>query len=106
VSEHPHFEVSEGMMTDARVKDHNAFLAAQKMAEEAKTAETGRCIQGEPVFYMEYDVPLVPGHIYSDMGRKEFRLSGLCEYHFDMFFAEEDHASRRVMGGKPKWMDE
>lgn len=44
---------------------------AQRMAEEAKIADTGLCIYGEPVFYLENPEALVEGHIYSDEGIRE-----------------------------------
>jgi hypothetical protein len=42
-----------------------------------------RCINGEKVFFVEYHKALMPGHIYSRLGRKEFGISGCCEFHFD-----------------------
>ncbi len=69
----------------------------EKMAAEAKqiyaeqgTAGTGLCIEGEPVFYLETDQALAPGHIYSQKGVDEYHISKACEFHFDEWFKEED----------------
>lgn len=53
----------------------------KEAAEKAK--DIGRCIEGEAIFWHEYHRALAPGHIYSEAGRNEFRISRLCEYHFD-----------------------
>lgn len=73
-----------------------ALEHAKEMASMAGDwHETGRydavCIQGEPVFYMDYYKALVPGHIYSDLGMDEFKISRACEYHFDEWFDEPDN---------------
>jgi hypothetical protein len=47
-----------------------------------------RCIKGEKVFVVDDVMARIPGHIYSEMGKKEFSISGCCEYHFDEMFAE------------------
>lgn len=48
------------------------------------------CFEGEPVFYDEDTFPSVPGQIYSQLGLKEFGISGWCEYHFDVFFGDPE----------------
>ena len=62
---------------------------AKQLAEEATEHVTGRCLEGEPVFWMEYYRALVPGHIYSANGRAEFGITRYCEYHYDKFFDED-----------------
>ncbi len=51
-------------------------------AKDDPTYDT-RCIAGELVFYYPYDYGLMPGHIYSEVGVDEFKISGSCEFHFD-----------------------
>lgn len=88
------------------IAERDIFMLDQAtaMAERAKTAETGTCtICEQKVFFLDHDVPLVAGHIYSEGGRAEFKISGSCEHCFDMAFAEADDKCRRVIGGKPLW---
>jgi hypothetical protein len=55
-----------------------------------------RCYMGgEQVFYnpvSKYDEQKAsgPGHIYSETGLREYRLSGACEYHFDELAQEAE----------------
>jgi len=58
-------------------------------AIEAGTLET-KCIAGEAVFYYPYSHGLMPGHIYSELGIYEYRISRSCEYHFDEWTAEPE----------------
>jgi hypothetical protein len=61
--------------------------------------KTKRCLEGEPVFYYGGDHARDPGHIYSEAGSREFRISGLCEFHFDLFTAEpEDEEGGQEQG--------
>lgn len=53
-------------------------------------SENEKCVQKEAVFYLPYHKALLPGHIYSEMGLREFKISHCCEYHFDEWFKEED----------------
>ena len=46
------------------------------------------CIEGEVMLFHEYDRALIPGHIYSEAGVREAKISGSCEYHFDRWFKE------------------
>lgn len=47
-----------------------------------------RCINGEKVFYVPTDKAYMPGHIYSEEGMREYKISKCCEYHFDKWFEE------------------
>lgn len=49
-----------------------------------------KCIQGEKLVYLPDTEARGPGHVYSDEGLHEFRISGCCEYHFDLWFKEKD----------------
>lgn len=60
------------------------------MATQASSAQTMKCLHGEPVFYWPYTKGLVPGHIYSEAGIAEARISGCCEYHFDSMFPDSE----------------
>jgi hypothetical protein len=57
-----------------------------------------RCYMGgEQVFYQpvsKFDEQKAsgPGHIYSETGLREYRLSGACEYHFDQLAEEPPQA--------------
>ena len=51
------------------------------MKPSMKLIEQGICFQCE--------LPAMP-RCYSDAGRREFRISGLCEKCFDGLFAEEE----------------
>lgn len=55
-------------------------------------AVSSKCMHGgESVLFFEADKAYGPGHIYSEAGVREFRISNCCEYHFDeMFQAEEE----------------
>lgn len=57
-----------------------------ELREEAEHLFTKRCIEGEPMVYIECDRAVGPGHIYSHKGIAEARISGVCEYHFDKWF--------------------
>lgn len=58
---------------------------------EAAGARGACCIFGEPVFYLHGDQALIPGHIYSIDGVREFqKISRCCEFHFDAMFAVAD----------------
>lgn len=57
---------------------------------EEKEDYTHRCIAGEKVFYYDWPHGLIPGHIYSETGMDEFKISRSCEYHFDFWFKEEE----------------
>lgn len=61
-------------------------------AEEAVREETYglRCIAGEAVFFYNYPYGLMPGHIYSHLGIKEFKISQSCEFHFDQWTLPDD----------------
>ena len=83
--------------TSEEVNQQQQDLAVAHLAQMRKTAEKGmaqpgsedrfkRCIEGEPMLWFPYHRALVPGHIYSQAGLKEARISGCCEYHFDRMF--------------------
>lgn len=67
-------------------KGQAALEQLRKMAVSPEAAESKKCIEGEPMLYVEYDRALIPGHIYSREGIAEARISGSCEYHFDRWF--------------------
>lgn len=62
----------------------------RQRAYDDETYET-RCIMGEKIFYHPTDKAYLPGQIYTQAGLDEYRkISGVCEYHFDEWFKEED----------------
>lgn len=56
------------------------------MRAEAQHFGFKTCIEGEPMVFLECDRAVAPGHVYSQAGLKEARISGSCEYHFDRWF--------------------
>lgn len=79
-----------------REQEQRAYDDVRQMAEQAEEVaergQTPRCINGEPVFYYEWDRSLVPGHIHSPNGIDEVRISKACEYHFDQWFGGEEES--------------
>lgn len=78
-------------MTDDRLQweqqqQNETVTMLKGMAEAAAQTDSKRCIEGEPMLYFPYHRALVPGHIYSEGGIREARISGCCEYHFDRMF--------------------
>jgi hypothetical protein len=65
-------------------------LASRAQAELDAGTYTNVCIDGEPVFFFEYDRGLIPGHIYSSLGLSEYRISKSCEFHFDEWTKEPE----------------
>jgi hypothetical protein len=54
-------------------------------AAEWAGAPLGRCkFGGEAAFVRFHGEALLPGHIYSIRGAREFFISGFCEWHFDL----------------------
>lgn len=67
--------------------DHtNALEALRQLEAGAANADTKKCIKGEPMLWLPYERALIPGHIYSESGLSEAKISGCCEYHFDRWF--------------------
>lgn len=78
------------------------YLAdSQKMKDAAEAREDYvlRCFKGEKVFFNAGEYAVLPGHIYSEAGRREFSISNCCEYHFDQMFDEQQMELREVTGG-------
>ena len=51
--------------------------------------KVGRCAMGgEGVFFIEHSKALVPGHICSELGKAEYGITQLCEYHFGLLCSE------------------
>lgn len=80
-------------------EEYNAMSIGEKVVyvkdkADATEGYDNRCIHcGDKVFFVEHTEGLVQGHIYSDMGAKEYRISRICEYCFDEVCKEvEDHA--------------
>lgn len=71
-------------MGDAQ--QESAVARLQEMAKEAEGGDHRRCVNGEVMLYLPYHRALVPGHIYSESGIAEAKISGCCEYHFDRYF--------------------
>jgi len=71
--------------TDPQTAYEYTFFCATEDETYSRT-----CIQGEKVIYIPDTHARGPGHIYSDSGLNEHRISGCCEYHFDNWFREQD----------------
>lgn len=74
---------------DAAALEELRVELAQLQEAATKQGTTKRCIDGEYMVYLPYERALVPGHIYSEDGIREARISGSCEYHFDRMFDED-----------------
>jgi hypothetical protein len=66
--------------------DEAAVAQLREMADQAKDLDTKACIYGEKMLYLPHERALIPGHIYSESGVDEARVSSCCEYHFDKMF--------------------
>jgi hypothetical protein len=79
------FQASNEMSDDRDLEDERVLnFCKLSQAEVAEHPEyTKQCLLGEGVYYVEYYKALLPGHIYSQAGVKEFGISRMCEYHFD-----------------------
>ena len=85
-------------MIEVTQEEYNAMSTVDKVRYmESKSAEAAklgtyasRCVNGEPVFFVEADKAYRPGHIYSQAGVDEYGISKACEYHFDNWFAEDE----------------
>lgn len=75
-------------MSDLTKDEEQMVAHLKEMRIEAETLDTKKCIEGEPMLFLEHTRALVPGHIYSAEGMSEARISGSCEYHFDRWFKE------------------
>lgn len=71
-------------------EEHVKYMAHKAQTDFAHGKYTTLCRKGEPVFFVEHSHALLPGHIYSGTGVDEFRISGICEFHFDEIFKEEE----------------
>ncbi len=63
---------------------------ADEMSAGAEASAGARCLFGEAVFWLPADTAVRPGHIYSEDGRAEFKISQCCEFHFDEMFPDDD----------------
>jgi len=54
-------------------------------AYERRASAEGLCLKcGVPVYFQGWTHGVAEGHIYSDAGLAEFKISGFCEYCFDL----------------------
>lgn len=68
-----------------------------KYRADQEDSYTTRCIQGEKIIYLPDDEARGPGHIYSQEGLAEFRISRCCEYHFDKWFEERPDTDSYIL---------
>ena len=74
-------------MTEPTLADYQRVAdELNLMSVMAESLDTKRCVEGEPMLWLPYHRAVVPGHIYSEKGIDEARMSGCCEYHFDRMF--------------------
>lgn len=73
-------------------EDATATFECEEMFNTVSVGDSypHKCLAGEPVFYYSYPKALIPGHIYSHIGRDEFYISRTCEYHFDQWMRDPD----------------
>jgi len=60
------------------------------LVERARNSATMYCLYGEVMFYRPDTKAFGPGHIYSEAGVSEARISGCCEYHFDEMWGDDE----------------
>lgn len=78
------------------------FEQAEREYERERAAR-GTCLScKEAVFFVAHNHAQREGHIYSDAGLSEFRISGFCEYCFDKVTAEPEEDDYVDHGG---WED-
>lgn len=59
-------------------------------ADQKQTAQRdNRCVECGEVITFTYTPSKKPGNIYSEAGKREYRISGCCEFCFDNMFGEE-----------------
>src|SRR5688572_33459822 len=74
-----------GSNPEGNEREEILIANAQQMKENTEANEDyqTRCIEGEKVFYSRDNKGRLPGHIYSALGIDEYKISQMCEYHFD-----------------------
>lgn len=77
-------------------KDHDTFeeyaLSCSLWVERHPSAMLLKCASCENVvlFYDAMPPAKAPGHVYSDAGAREMKITHLCEWCFDLATAEPD----------------
>ena len=85
-------------MPESEQMDADVLAHCQGLKEKLdKDADAAVCLEGEKVFYAGYHKAVMPGHIYSPAGVKEYNISHLCEYHFDETAKQFDEAGGIVL---------
>lgn len=77
-------------MTDKAYADKVFTMKAGAMQE---TVKLPTCVPptlgcGQVVFWVEGNEALTQGHIYSRAGRREFSMTGMCEWCFDQIMKD------------------
>lgn len=75
---------------DAEALRNCAVMAVEAQGRADAGTYHAKCIAGEAVFYYPYPKALIPGHIYSQAGMDEFKISTACEFHFDEWFSDDE----------------
>ena len=75
---------------DMTVEQQVDYMSAMAEQNIANGSYVNKCLYGEAVYYVGNDKALKPGHIYSENGISEYKISRCCEFHFDEMFREED----------------
>lgn len=77
-----------------RISDHEEiFIANARLMKDNADEDDNyqvRCVLGEKVYFSKDTKGRFPRHIYSSEGVAEFKISGMCEYHFDEATLPED----------------
>lgn len=82
------------MVTVTKEQEQRALDDCRTMQKGAEEANMSRCVEGEAVFWYAWERGLIPGHIYSEAGRNEFRMSHSCEFHFDKWLGGKDESPK------------
>lgn len=70
------------------IKEQAAIMAAAVQNDPEYRLTCLNC--KNKVFFVEHTHALQPGHIYSQLGAKEYHISMMCEYCFDKITAEPE----------------
>jgi hypothetical protein len=77
-------------MVITQEQEQRALDECRALADHDADVRPTCYLGGEPVFWYPWERSLVPGHIRSESGRREYKISKCCEYCFDKAFATSE----------------
>lgn len=77
--------------------------ALKGLAQRAVEANSRKCSFCATPVFLAYDTEArIKGHIYSDEGKSEINITGICEYCFDELFDDEGEPLIEDKGNDPE----